>query len=103
MLEYVLEVTFTNARIKKVCTQASIARKKHGHRIAQALQQRISEIESAKSVEEMIQWKIGRCHKLSHNRKESYAVDLDKLVRLVFRVIENGVQIAEIIEIVDYH
>ena len=51
----------------------------------------------------MILHKIGRCHKLSGNRKDQYAVDLVHPQRLVFTVIGNEIQIAEILEITDYH
>lgn len=51
----------------------------------------------------MLQFHIGRCHSLSNNRKGQYAVDLINPYRLVFRKIGDEIQIAEIIEIVDYH
>ena len=55
------------------------------------------------TVEIMLQFHIGRCHSLSNNRKGQYAVDLINPYRLVFRKIGDEIQIAEIIEIVDYH
>lgn len=55
------------------------------------------------TVEEMIQFKIGRCHLLIGDRKGQYAVDLVQPYRLVFEKVGNEIQIANILEIVDYH
>lgn len=71
--------------------------------MAAKIQQRIDEIKSADTVEMMIQWKIGRCHPLHNNRKKQYAVDLVHPQRLVFEKKGNEIQIAHILEIVDYH
>lgn len=51
----------------------------------------------------MIQFHIGRCHPLVHNRKGQYVVDLVHPYRLVFEKHGNDIQIAHIMEIVDYH
>ncbi len=42
-------------------------------------------IRSADTVEDMIQYRIGRCHPLLNNRKGQYAVDLVHPFRLVFK------------------
>lgn len=76
---------------------------KFSQQLIDRLQQRLEEIEAAQSVEIMMLRKIGRCHKLSGNRKNQYAVDLVHPQRLVFTVIGDEIQIAEIIEITDYH
>jgi len=98
-----LEVTYKNASIRKVCTDASVAEKKYDSRMAELIQQRITQIQAADTVEEMIQFRIGRCHPLSGNRKKQYAVDLVHPLRLVFEKKGNEIQIANILEIVDYH
>lgn len=51
----------------------------------------------------MVKYRIGRCHPLKGNRKEHYAVDLIHPYRLVFKKLGNDIQIAYIVEIVDYH
>ena len=53
--------------------------------------------------EMMIQFHIGRCHPLMQNRKGQYAVDLVHPYRSVFEKNGNENQIANILEIVDYH
>lgn len=71
--------------------------------MAEKIHLRIDQIKAATSVEEMIQHHIGRCHPLTQNRKEQYAVDLVHPMRLVFTKKGTEIQIAQIIEIVDYH
>lgn len=67
------------------------------------IHQRIDEIEAAPNVEVMIQFGIGRCHRLKGKRKNQYAVDLVHPYRLVFEKKGKEIQIANIMEIVDYH
>ena len=71
--------------------------------MADKIHQRIDEICAVDTVEIMIQFHIGRCHTLKQNRKGQYAVDLVHTYRLVFEKIGNEIQIANILEIVDYH
>lgn len=98
-----MKVEYRNKSIEKVCTDASVALKKYGPEMAEKIQQRISQIEAADTVEFMIQHRIGRCHPLSGDRKKQYAVDLVHPYRLVFEKTGSEVQIANIIEVVDYH
>ena len=71
--------------------------------MAEKIHQRIDEISAADTVEMMIRFHIGRCHRLKGNRKNQYAVDLVHPYRLVFEKHGNEIQIANITEIVDYH
>ena len=71
--------------------------------MANKIDQRIGEITASDTVEFMIQFRIGRCHSLHNNRKGQYAVDLVHPYRLVFEINGNEIQIANIMEIVDYH
>lgn len=98
-----MQIEYKNSKIKKICTNAYEAEKKHGKEMAEKIQLRIDQISAALSVEMMIQYKIGRCHSLKGNRKEQYAVDLVHPYRLVFEKKGNEIQIAYIMEIVDYH
>lgn len=98
-----MEITYKNNRIKKVCTDAKVAEKTYGTKMAEKIDMRIGEISAADTVEMMIQFRIGRCHPLSQNRKGQYAVDLVHPYRLVFEKQGNKIQIAKILEIVDYH
>ena len=98
-----MEVKYKSTSIEKVCTDAYTAERKYGIQMAEKIQQRIGEIKAADTVEEMVRYRIGRCHPLTNNRKKQYAVDLVHPQRLIFEKIGNDIQIANIIEIVDYH
>lgn len=98
-----MDITYKNRKIEKVCTDAKTAEKTYGREMADKIHQRIDEISAADTVEIMIQFHIGRCHPLSQNRKGQYAVDLVHPYRLIFEKSGNDIQIAKIMEIVDYH
>ena len=98
-----MDIEYKNNCIKKLCTEASAAEKKYGREMAEKIQLRIDQILSADTVEQMIQYHIGRCHPLHQNRKNQYAVDLVHPMRLVFEKRGTQIQIANITEIVDYH
>ena len=98
-----MEIEYKTRSIEKVCTDASIAEKKYGYEMAEKIQLRIDQIRAAATVEEMIRFKIGRSHPLQGNRKSQYAVDLVHPQRLVFEKKGAEIQIANIIEVVDYH
>jgi proteic killer suppression protein len=94
---------YKNNKIMKVCTDTKVAEKTYGTKMAEKIDMRIGEISAADTVEMMIQFHIGRCHPLTQNRKGQYAVDLVHPYRLVFEKNGNEIQIANILEIVDYH
>ena len=87
----------------KVCTNASYAERKYGSDMAEKIHQRIDEIDASETVEEMIQFHIGRCHQLNGNRKGQYAMDLIHPQRLIFEKRGNEIQIVNVLEITDYH
>ena len=95
-----LEIRYKNNKLKKICTIRYEAVKKHGEKMAEKIHQRIDEISSAESIEEMIRYKIGRCHELQGNRKDQFAVDLVHPFRLVFENVGNEIQL---VNIIDYH
>lgn len=96
-------ITYKNKKIEKICTEAKTAERDYGCEMADKIHQRIDEITAADTVEMMIQFHIGRCHPLTQNRKGQYAVDLVHPYRLVFEKNGDEIQIANILEIVDYH
>jgi proteic killer suppression protein len=87
----------------KICTNASAARKEYGENMARKIHQRIDFISAADCVDTLVQGHIGRCHLLSGDRKGQYAMDLVQPYRLLFILIGNDIEIAEVQEIVDYH
>lgn len=98
-----LQITYRTKKLAKVCTNAYEAEKRYGQEMAAKVQHRIDQILAAPSVELMLQFGIGRCHRLKGDRKDQYALDLIHPYRLVFEKIDNEIQIANILEIVDYH
>ncbi len=98
-----MDITYKNRKIEKICTDARTAVKTYGREMADKIHMRIDEIAAVDTVEMMIQFHIGRCHSLSQNRNGQYAVDLVHPYRLVFEKNGNEIQIANILEIVDYH
>ena len=98
-----LEITYKTRKRVKVCSIASEAEKKYGLKMAEKIHQRIDEIDASETVEEMLQFHIGRCHMLKGDRKGQYAMDLVHPYRLIFEEIGNEIQIANIMEIIDYH
>ena len=98
-----MDITYKNNKIRKVCTDAKTAERIYRREMADKIHQRIDEINAADTVEMMIQFHIGRCHPLTQNRKGQYAVDLVHPYRLVFEKNGDEIQIANILEIVDYH
>lgn len=71
--------------------------------MAELIHLRIDQLNAAETVEEMINFSIGRCHQLNGNREGKYALDLVHPYRLIFVKIDDQIQIVKIIEIVDYH
>lgn len=97
-------ITYKNKKLERICLDQSVARKQYGQRMADYIQQRLQELEAAETVEELIQYGIGRCHPLKGRRQGQYAMDLEQPHRLVFTVKHEVVQIARVEEIVkDYH
>lgn len=89
--------------LKRCVPMQQLLKKRYGLEMAEKIQMRIDQITAASSVEYLIQYHIGRCHPLHHNRKNQFGMDLVHPMRLVFEKNGADIQIANIIEIVDYH
>ena len=98
-----MEVTYKTNKIKKVCTDAKVSDRTYGNEMSEKIQLRIAEIEAPDTVEEMINCHIGRSHPSTKNRKGQYSVDLVHPYRMIFEKHGNKIQVAHIMEIVDYH
>ena len=98
-----LKITYKDKKIEEVCTDYAKAKRQHGAAMAGKIHQRIKEIHNTDTVETMVQYGIGRCHLLRGDRKGKYAVDLIHPYRLIFEKHGEEIQIAHIMEIVDYH
>ena len=98
-----MNITYKTRKLQKICTDATTAERTYGQKMAEKIHQRIGEIWAADSVEMMMQFHIGRCLKLVNDRDGQYAVDLVHPYRLVFEKHGEKIQIAHILEVVDYH
>lgn len=98
-----MQIEYKNGRLAKICTNVYEAERKYGKQMAEKVHLRIKQITAALSVEMLLKYRIGRCHQLTGNRKEQYAMDLVHPYRLVFEKRGNEVQMICIMEIVDYH
>lgn len=98
-----MKVTYRTKRLKKICTDAKTTERYYGRIMAERIHLRIDQIHAADTVEMLIQSRIGRCHPLTQNRKGQFSMDLVHPYRLVFEKNGDEIQIAKILEIVDYH
>lgn len=71
-----MKITYKNRSIEKVCTIASVAEKKYSREMAEKIQMRIDQIGAADTIEDLVKYRIGRCHFLKGDRKGQYAMDL---------------------------
>ena len=98
-----MEITYKTKKLMRICTDVKEAEKTYGERMAVKIHLRVDQICAANSIEEMVRNKIGRCHSLVNDRKGQYAMDLIHPFRLVFEKKGNEIQVANILEITDYH
>ena len=98
-----MQINYRTKQLKKICENAEVATKKHGNQMAEKIHLRIDQIRAASSIEELIQYSIGRCHPLHGNREGQYAMDLTHPYRLVFVEDNNVISAVKIERIEDYH
>lgn len=80
-----MKITFSSAKLSKLCNSAKKLKGKFGPRMAALIQQRLSELKAADTLEDMRHLPGARCHELTGNLKGYLAVDLVHPDRLVFR------------------
>lgn len=100
-----MNITYKTRKIERICEDKKVAIKTYGTDIAKKIKMRLNEIRASDSVEEMIQYQIGRCHALVGDRNGEYALDLVHPFRLIFTKCDDTKQIrvVKIMEITDYH
>ena len=89
--------------MKKICTEFGIAQKTYGKNMAVLIHQRIVEIKSADSIEQMVQFSIGKCHPLQGDKEGYYAMTLEQPYRLIISKDGTKLLCARIEKIEDYH
>ena len=98
-----MDIEYKSTKLEKECTDKRKSRTVYGDKIAERIEQRLNQITAADSVETMLKFKIGRCHKLNGNRSDEYALDLVHPHRLILKEVEGKIKVVMITEIVDYH
>lgn len=98
-----MQVVYKTRKLQKVCEDAEEATKTYGDKMAELIHLRIDQIQSADSVDMLLQFRIGRCHALVGNRKGQYAMDLQHPQRLIFEKKDEQTVEVRILDIEDYH
>lgn len=103
LLEVNLQIIYSNNELCRVCTDKTAAVNAYGTEMARKILYRINQISACDSVEQMINYRLGRCHPLKGKRADQYAVDLIQPYRLVFEKENSQEETVRIIEITDYY
>lgn len=80
-----MEVSFETTRMQKLCTSEKDMRKKWGGLSAKKLQQRLSELRAAETLDDISRLPFARCHELKGNRAGQLSLDLAHPYRLIIR------------------
>lgn len=108
-----MKILFADKKLRALCEQQKVATQKLGSQSARKLRSRLSDLEAASSVAELV---VGNPHPLTGNRQGQFALNLAGGHRLVFSAANeplplthdgsinwSAVTIVEIIFIGDYH
>jgi len=110
-----MDISYANSKIRKICTDAKVARKTLGNVCADILIDRLLQMEDAQNLA-ALRFAPGDWHELIGDRKGQLACSLLKRVRLIFTPANDPrptkpdggldwsqVTAIENLEIVDYH
>ena len=111
-----MEISFKSKKLKKVIEDEKALQRNYGERMARSIMMRMGVLHAASTLAEVPIDRPDRCHQLTKDRDEEFAVDLVHPKRLVFEVDydpiprkgdggidKEGATAITIIEIVDYH
>ena len=107
-----MELRFKTKKLKKQCEDPVEAQQVYGSKIGNKLTQRVSELQSAFTLDDVSKVPAARLHKLKGLRKNEYAIDLVNPFRfIVIPILEgnadirilNSIRIIRIEEVTDYH
>jgi proteic killer suppression protein len=79
-----MHVSFTNAKLQRVCSTDRDRLRRFGAERAKKLQMRLGQMRAAASIAELMTLPGARCHPLVGDRAGQFSVDLDGPYRLVF-------------------
>jgi len=111
-----VEIRFRSRKMQLWCSSEKESNRKWGVENARKIRQRLADLNAAEYLADMTKFPQARCHELSGNRKDQFAVDCKHPFRIIFaplhnpipRKLDGGMDYAkvtqiEIIEVVDYH
>jgi len=109
-------IYFRTRKLQNICSNRKVAEKKLGHKMAGKLLQRMMELSTVDTLQDVSYLPPTRCHELAGERHGQLSVDLEHPLRLLFIVANtpvplkadggldwSGVTEIEIIEIADTH
>lgn len=111
-----MEIDFKKTKLKRIFESESALKRKYGDRMARTIMMRIAILDASSCLAEVPTTKPDRCHQLTEDRDEQFAVDLVHPQRLIFEVDQDPIPRNEdgginkenvtaivIIEVIDYH
>lgn len=110
-----MELEFSSKKIEKTLNSESLIRRDYGYANGRKIMRRLEVLAAAPSLAHVPRSKPERCHQLTQDRDEEYAVDIEHPYRLIFRpqdpiprLPDGGVDVAAVTRIViigikDYH
>lgn len=110
-----MKVFFQSRKMEKAANSESLGNRQWGTR-APKIRQRLAELAAANTLADVSTLPPPRCHQLTENLDEQFAVDITRNERLVFKVAnepiprkqDGGIDLAQVNEIIvlrieDYH
>lgn len=111
-----MDISFSNSKLEKECSDTKTLVRKYGPRCASLIAQRLNELRASATLDDMKFYPRARCHELTGNLKGSLAVDAEHPYRIIFEPDHNPpptkpdggldwgqVTAVRIIDIMDYH
>lgn len=110
-----MRVEFATNKLERSLSDEREMERRHGQ-LAKPLKRRLAVLRQARSLDDVPRVPPDRCHQLSQDRDEQYAVDLKHPFRLVFEIADDPVRrkqdggidlsavtAVRVVEIIDYH
>lgn len=86
-----MNITFKNRKTQKLCESNNALTKQFGVVRAKKIMRRLKVLENADHLAQVPHLPPERCHQLSNNRDEDFAVDIEKQWRIIFKVNHNEI------------
>ena len=79
-----MDIVFKNTKLKKICSQSDLAKRKWGTQTGRRLMRRLDEMRAADNLAVLMTLPQARCHELKGSRRRQFSVDLEHPYRLIF-------------------